>query len=135
MFAFALWNNNTKQLFCARDQLGIKPFYYYKDANFFAFASESRALAHYCDYRLQKEAVYLYLLSMYVPTQTSIFEHIKQLPPAHTLTLDAAGKEAWHRYWQVKDFENAQVSIAEQKRSLITNYMQQSNNNYKVMFL
>ena len=39
MFAFALWDRDTQTLFCARDRLGIKPFYYYWDGKLFAFAS------------------------------------------------------------------------------------------------
>jgi asparagine synthase (glutamine-hydrolysing) len=40
MFAFAIWNDTTKQLFIARDRLGEKPLYYYSDSNIFIFSSE-----------------------------------------------------------------------------------------------
>src|SRR6187402_2276600 len=43
-FAFAIWDNNTETLFCARDQMGIKPFFYYQNDNYFAFASEIKGL-------------------------------------------------------------------------------------------
>ncbi len=44
MFSFAMWDQNQRTLFCARDRMGIKPFYYYWDGRLFAFASEIKAL-------------------------------------------------------------------------------------------
>src|SRR5262249_13632829 len=44
MFAFAIWDERQKVLFAARDRIGIKPLYYYADAERFAFASEIKSL-------------------------------------------------------------------------------------------
>ena len=49
MFAYAIWDQNKRQLFCVRDRLGIKPFYYYWDGRLFAFASEIKALLQHPD--------------------------------------------------------------------------------------
>ena len=43
-FAFAIWDQNQQTLFCARDHMGVKPFYYYQSTNCFAFASEIKGL-------------------------------------------------------------------------------------------
>ena len=58
MFAFAIWDGNNKRLFCARDRLGIKPFYYFWNGRLFAFASEIKALLqHPGDQRRVQRAV------------------------------------------------------------------------------
>ena len=44
MFAFAIWDDYKKRLFCARDRFGIKPFNYYWDGSTLIFASELKAL-------------------------------------------------------------------------------------------
>ena len=44
MFAFTIWDQTNRTLFCARDRLGIKPFYYWSDGRTFVFASEIKAL-------------------------------------------------------------------------------------------
>ena len=49
MFAYAIWDQNKRQLFCVRDRLGIKPFYYCWDGRLFAFASEIKALLEHPD--------------------------------------------------------------------------------------
>ena len=56
MFSFALWDQNTRTLFCARDRLGIKPFYYYWDGRLFAFASEIKGLLQHPEIRTKFEA-------------------------------------------------------------------------------
>ena len=52
MFAFALWDRIQQQLFCARDRLGIKPFYYYCADGEFAFCSELKGLVANAEIKL-----------------------------------------------------------------------------------
>ena len=45
-FAFAIWDRDNKKLFCARDHMGVKQFYYYLSDNAFYFATEIKAISH-----------------------------------------------------------------------------------------
>ena len=103
MFAFALWDSGQKKLFCARDRLGKKPFYYSWIDGVFAFGSEIAALAALpgLSRAIRPQAVDDFFAYGYVPEPATIFEAIHKLPPACTLTLhhgDTAPRIA--RYWQ-----------------------------------
>ena len=110
MFAFALWDDKEQILFCARDPVGIKPFYYLHSTAYFAFASEALALAHCTDGAVSAAAVSSYFLSMYVATNESIFAAIKKLPPGHTLTLARDGAATLASFWSVAAFEGARLT-------------------------
>ncbi len=110
MFAFALWDDAKKYLFCARDHLGIKPFYYHKTAKQFAFASEAIALTPFNDKRLNQDALYAYLMSMYVPGELSIFADVKKLAPGHIMLVHANGNIHTAAYWSLDSFEGKSVT-------------------------
>lgn len=110
MFAFALWDDFNKQLFCARDQLGIKPFYYKLTTKLFAFASESSALAHFDNKVLNFDALLSYFMSMYIPSNESIFQGINKLPPGHTMIIDGMGKSSIERFWSINEFERTKAT-------------------------
>jgi asparagine synthase (glutamine-hydrolysing) len=103
MFAFAIWDSNKKQLFLARDRLGIKPLYYYLDSEKFIFASEIKAIL--LDPSVKREvnhkSLYYFMGYEYVPTPFTLFNGIKKLPPAHTL-LFQNNKIKLTRYWDLK---------------------------------
>jgi len=101
-FAFALWDRNRQTLFCARDRLGEKPFYYTHVNGDFVFASELSALAAHPGVarRIRPEAVDDFFAYGYVPEPGTIFDGIMKLPVASTLTLDRAiGAPSIARYW------------------------------------
>jgi asparagine synthase (glutamine-hydrolysing) len=103
MFAFALWDENQQRLFCARDRLGKKPFYYSWVGEDFVFGSEIAALAAIpgLSRRISPLAVDAFFAHGYVPEPGSIFEGIHKLPPASTLTLDRGNPTPRiKRYWQ-----------------------------------
>ena len=112
MFAFAIWDTDHKKLFCARDPVGIKPFYYYHSKNIFAFASESLALNHYCQKSLNEQALTSYLMSMYVSTHESIFKSIYKLEPGYSLTIDGLGKMQQKKFWQINNVNQSNMKAA-----------------------
>lgn len=91
MFAFAIWDTRTEELFCARDHAGIKPFYYFWDGKRFIFASEIKAiLKHDVSRTLNGDAFNHYLRVLYVPEPMTMIKGIYKLPPKSTLTLKGA---------------------------------------------
>jgi asparagine synthase (glutamine-hydrolysing) len=121
MFAIAIWNENNQELFCARDQFGIKPFYYKIDNNSFQFASESQALSAGNRTMLNEDAVKSYLFSMYVPRNRSIFEGVSKLLPGTTLTVDRYGKKRIKTYWTVP--QSGVLSVSPQDAATQLQYL------------
>ncbi len=106
MFAFALWDRRARTLFCARDRLGIKPFYYYWDGRLFAFASEIKALLEHpgISPALEEKVLPEYLVFGYTSGPETLFSGIRKLMPGHRLTLALNGRRAAfeiRRYWDI----------------------------------
>jgi asparagine synthase (glutamine-hydrolysing) len=103
MFAFAIWDGNRKQLFCARDRLGIKPFYYFWNGHTFAFASEIKALLQHPEISAEFNEQLLpeYLAFGYTSGEETLFKGIRKLMPGHTLTLRCGShpKLEIKQYW------------------------------------
>ncbi len=104
MFAFALWDSNHKTLFCARDRLGIKPFYYFWDGRLFAFASEIKALLEHPSISAELESAALpeFLSFGYTSDDRTLFRGIRKLMPGHWLRLSLdrpAPRFEIQQYW------------------------------------
>ncbi|MFT6269545.1 MAG: asparagine synthase (glutamine-hydrolyzing) [Alphaproteobacteria bacterium] len=120
MFAFALWDKTKQQLFIARDRLGKKPLYYYKDEETqqFAFGSEIKAILALPNIKkeLRLDAVHDFFAYQYVPDPKSIFTHIHKLPPAHYLTMDLSVKNpptVITEYWKLSFAKQTQLNEPE----------------------
>lgn len=102
MFAFALWDPDARSLFCVRDRLGIKPFYYYWDGELFVFASEIKAiLAHpSVSPRLEGDLLAEHLAFGYSSDSRTLFAGIHKLMPGHWLQLDEHNLRI-ERYWEI----------------------------------
>jgi asparagine synthase (glutamine-hydrolysing) len=107
MFAFAIWDEKHQRLFAARDRFGEKPFYYHRNNERFAFASEMKGLwAAGIDKTIDDKMMLNYLAIGYVqnPSDKSqtFYKNISSLKPAHYIVLDAATNEyAVTNYWDV----------------------------------
>ncbi|MCA1616709.1 MAG: asparagine synthetase B, partial [Acidobacteria bacterium] len=102
MFAFALWDEASQTLFCARDRFGIKPFYYTTVGDTFYFASEVKALLPFVG-RIETnlEAFTEYLTFQFCLTGRTLFEGVHELLPGHVLHIGGGGRLAVRRYWEV----------------------------------
>ncbi len=104
MFAFALWDRTKRSLLLARDRLGIKPLYVYRDGEKLLFSSELKGiLAHPGVPReIDVAALEDYLAYGMVPGPRTIFRGIEKLPPGHTILI---GPGNWQlsarRYWRL----------------------------------
>jgi len=108
MFAFAIWDADARTLFCARDRLGIKPFYYFWNGRLFVFASEIKALLEHpaISAELEEELLPEYLAFGYISEERTLFRNIRKLMPGHHLQLsvsEAPGKLVISRYWDVPE--------------------------------
>ncbi|HXH19459.1 MAG TPA: asparagine synthase (glutamine-hydrolyzing) [Chitinophagales bacterium] len=101
MFAFALWDETTQSLFCARDRFGIKPFYYTIQNGCFYFASEVKALLPFIkDVAVNSDALKDYFIFQFTLGEKTLFKDVRQLLPAHQLTVKNGAPEI-KKYWEV----------------------------------
>ena len=92
MFSFAIWDDQLKNLFCARDVFGEKPFYYFLDNNVFSFASEMKSLwavgiEKSADEKMMVNYLALGQVQNAADKSQTFYKHIFSLPPAHTGVL------------------------------------------------
>jgi asparagine synthase (glutamine-hydrolysing) len=118
MFAFAIWDRSEKTLFCARDRVGIKPFFYAQGAaanGGFVFASTLAPFMalKWMQHRLNFEAVRDYLAFQTPFAPHSFFTSVAQLPPAHCLTWRRGGEVKLRRYWSIPRADAAAPNRAE----------------------
>jgi asparagine synthase (glutamine-hydrolysing) len=100
MFAFALWDSQARQLFLARDHLGIKPLYYARHGTKLLFASEVKSILQ--DPRVARavdtDALAELFTYRFVPSPKTLFQGILKLAPGHWMLCSREGVRI-HRYW------------------------------------
>ncbi len=114
-FAFALWDETTRTLYCARDPLGVKSLYYYQGSGFFLCASEVHQL--FQDPRVPRRpnepAIADILVRAPVSRVETLFEGIRRLEPSHYLRVSARGVEC-RRYYDLDPSREISYSTDEQ---------------------
>jgi len=127
MFAFAIWDERQRKLFCARDRFGIKPFFYFLNKDQFVFGSEIKSIlsvtSDYSD--LSLPMLDQYLTYGYSSEEGTIYQNIKKLKPAHTLEIGHNGRPKISRYWDIQyqpDYDKSE----EEWRSLLENKLSET---------
>ncbi len=116
MFAFAVYDENKKTVFIARDRLGVKPLYYSWRNGKLELCSQ---LAPLNKSKLDQEAISIYLQTGYIPSPFSIYEEIKKLPPGQYATFNLReNKKEIHSYWDLKEVEESDISYEDAKEQL-----------------
>ena len=104
-FSFVIWDETEQKLFCARDHVGVKQFYYSLSDKLFVFANDLKGLArlHDFSFTINNKAVANYLVNHQLVSSTlTFFNEIKKLPPAHTFTITRKHTKK-KCYWKLED--------------------------------
>ncbi|MDB4459022.1 asparagine synthase (glutamine-hydrolyzing) [bacterium] len=102
MFAFVIYDIKRNKLFGARDQMGIKPFYYWNEGGRMAFASELKSLLllPQISRNLDHQSIFHYLSLLYIPAEKSAIDKVHRLPAGHAFELNVANHSfRSFRYW------------------------------------
>ena len=97
MWAFCIYDMNQQILFCSRDRLGVKPFYYYYKNNQFIFSSELKAILKHTNLylnryeNLDKTAIELYFSLGYIPAPLTIYNNVYKLEAGHNIKINVDG--------------------------------------------
>ena len=111
MFAFAIWNLRSKELFLARDRMGIKPLYYSQSDSSFRFASNTQALLCARDVDVSIDPVALHhqlTLHAVIPAPRTILNGVRKLEPGTWMRINLRGEMTTRRYWQLSAMRPAQ---------------------------
>ncbi|WP_164108732.1 MULTISPECIES: asparagine synthase (glutamine-hydrolyzing) [Sphingobacterium] len=117
MFAFAIYDDTSRKIFCSRDRLGVKPFYYsWKDGQL-EICSQLRPISQ--NKRINNEAISMYLDCGYIPSPYTIYQNVYKLPPGNNLEIDLDKQTcAVKEYWNLKEVTEVGLSYAEAKEKL-----------------
>jgi asparagine synthase (glutamine-hydrolysing) len=112
MFAFAIYNKKTSELFIARDHFGIKPLFYTQINNAFAFSSELKTLVDIPGFNknINRKSLVSCLNYLWVSGNESMFDGCFKLPPAHYLLFSKNSKIQTIKYWELDDERKVDIN-------------------------
>ncbi|MDI1235354.1 MAG: asparagine synthase (glutamine-hydrolyzing) [bacterium] len=107
MFAFAIWDKTKKELFIARDRIGVKPLYYFQNKELFIFGSEVRSILStgLVNKKIDQLSLKQYLANLSVKTPRTIIEGVFQLCPGE-YAIFKNGEFNKKIYWSITDTKN-----------------------------
>ena len=129
-WAIGIYDSRDQSLFCSRDRLWVKPFYYYCDWQHFIFSSEIKWILSYPNIsivhndNIDTEAVDFYLTTGYIPAPWTIYKNIKKLEAGHTLHVSStwwnivAHTNRWYSIPPYAPIHDKELLIAEWKQLL-----------------
>lgn len=120
MFAFSIWDSKSRTLFCARDRFGIKPFFFHLDSRHFLFGSEIKnILSQIKRPSIDFSVMDYYMAFGYTPAEETIYEGIRKLPPAHTLTIKEGSSPVIRKYWDINFQPDYSISEKEWEEKIL----------------
>jgi len=105
MFAFAIWDDDSKKLILARDRFGMKPLYYYHRDGQFIFASEIKAIRKnkHLHFSLNQQSIADYFIYSYVPNPNTVWNEVQKVSPAHYGIYDTKNDTfKIKKYWSLQ---------------------------------
>ncbi len=118
MFAFALYDSNDRSLWIARDRLGIKPLFFAKTSEYFAFSSDIKSLRTQYPSFISWERTIEYLTLGYIPEEHTMWDGISKLRPGNYATINSHGEVKISPYWNINNFETWHGSLNEAEEQL-----------------
>lgn len=117
MFAFVIYDTDTKKLFCCRDRAGVKPFYYYWHNGLLLFSSELKSFHKHPAFKkeINQSAVYQFMQYGFIMAPLSIFNNTYKLQPGHFLQFDISQASLkTKKYWDVYNaYHQPKLEISE----------------------
>lgn len=126
-FSFALWDPARQSLFCARDPMGVRPFYYAESDDRFSFASDMRTLLSLPGVQrdVDSERVAHFLLNTDVGREATFYRGIRRLPAGHTLVRTPANRSL-RRYWDLESIGELRLGGDDEYASAFRELFQQA---------
>lgn len=107
MFAIALYDKETRELYLVRDRIGKKPLYYWIDGDNLVFASELKPIMSYPGFprKIRKDVIKRYMFQQCVNEPDSIFEDVYKVEPGQIIKFSSGHISKW-KYWDIAEVYN-----------------------------
>lgn len=128
IFSFVIYDSNKNELFCARDNLGVKPFYYSQVADYFIFSSELKAILEVSQVPrdINPRAIHNHLMFLWSPSPDTMFRSIHKLEPGYAMVVREGRIVRHWRYYDIPYQENDLISSESEAIKLVQENLRQA---------